>query len=138
MAEQADDIVHDVFVAVLARPFLFREGFESLLDTVLWRHCEALRRREAHQARVFRTVALAAQDQPDHSDGVIERIYASSALNSCPGLHDKELRLLKLVSEGYSRDRIANLAEISTNVVNYRLRRARRIAREHLTRVASC
>ncbi|MFL6122954.1 hypothetical protein [Actinophytocola sp.] len=137
MAEQADDVVHDVFVAVVKLPFLFREGFESLLDTVLWRRCAALRRRELYQARACRNVVLVAGDQPDHGDRVVERIYAASALNSCAGLGEKELRLLQLVSDGYSQDRIAALTEMSTNVVNYRLRRARRIAREHLSKVGS-
>jgi DNA-directed RNA polymerase specialized sigma24 family protein len=137
MAEQADDIVHDVFIAVVKLPILFREGFESLLDTVLWRRCAAVRRRETHQAWACRNAALMARDHPDHSDGVLERVYAESVLNSCSVLDDKQLWLLQLVSDGCSQERIAALAEISTNVVNYRLRRARRLAREHLAKVGS-
>jgi DNA-directed RNA polymerase specialized sigma24 family protein len=137
MAEQADDVVHDVFIAVVKLPFLSRDGFESLLDTVLWRRCAALRRRERYHARACRNVILVSLDHPDHSDSVVERVFAATALDSCSVLDDKQLWLLRLVSDGYSQDRIAALADIPATVVNYRLRRARRIARAHLTKVGS-
>jgi DNA-directed RNA polymerase specialized sigma24 family protein len=132
-AEQAEDLVHDTFVDVMKLPGLYRAGFDALLDTVLWRRCAAARRRLAAETRLRCNVRLLPGEQEDHSQQVVDRLYAVWVLDQCRDkLDERKLRMLDLVSLGYSYNDIASHAGISIPAVAEALRYAREKARTQL------
>jgi DNA-directed RNA polymerase specialized sigma24 family protein len=136
LAEQAEDLVHDTFVDVMKLPRLYRAGFDALLDTVLWRHCAAARRRLDTETRLRYNFRLLPGEQEDHSQCVVDRLYAVWLLDQCRDkLDERKLRMLDLVSQGYSYNDIASDTGVTIPAVAEALRYAREKARTQLQRV---
>jgi DNA-directed RNA polymerase specialized sigma24 family protein len=135
LAHQAEDLVHDTFLTVMQIPRLYRNGFNALLNTVLWRRCTAVARRQALESRVSGNARLLAGDQPDHADSVVDRLHARWVVGQCANLHDADLRILDLVGQGCSYRAIAALTDSSSGEVGEALRSARNRARRQLHRI---
>ncbi len=134
LADEADDVVHDVLVTVMSLPRLYREGFDGLLDTVLWRRCTALLHRRHAHARACRNATLLPAPQPDHAQDVVDRLHAAWALADAAGLEVGHLRVLALLAHGTTRTSIARLTGSTVPDVDRALRVARNHARRHLRR----
>ncbi|GAA3886725.1 hypothetical protein GCM10022243_59410 [Saccharothrix violaceirubra] len=106
LTEHADDVVHDVFVSVMGKPVLHRDGFDALLDTAVWRRCLAVARKEDRRRRLVHEIG-SVPVVGDHSDSVVDRIHAEWLLRGGGVLVRSEARLLALTGLGYSRGEIA-------------------------------
>lgn len=133
LAEDAEDLVHDTFVEVMKLPRLYRAGFDALLDTVLWRRCRAVQRRNEAHAKLWHDARLLPDIQADHADQVIDRLYAAWLVGCCDCLDTQDLLMLNLVSEGYNHTDIASLT--GNTQVTDALRAVRRKARREIAQI---
>ncbi|GLW95674.1 hypothetical protein [Actinokineospora globicatena] len=128
--DQVDDVVHDAFVAVMAMPRLYPDGFDALLETVVWRRCLVLAASEAARRRLLRHAALQPAPTGDHAEAVVERVHAQWLLRHSGVLREPDVWMLDMVSAGYRRQDIAELSGRSLPEVDRALRAVRRRARD--------
>lgn len=132
LADQADDIVHDVFVSVMALPRLHAEGFDSLLDIITWRRCMTLLEAEAARRRLARSPLLRDSREEDPAPAVVEALHAQWVLRRCGAREEADVWMLLLVGWGYTQQEIAMLAGTDIPQVDKAVRRVRRRFRARL------
>ncbi|GLZ38203.1 hypothetical protein [Actinokineospora sp. NBRC 105648] len=130
LSDQADDIVHDVFVAVMGMPRLYPDGFDALLDTVLWRRCRMVATFEALQDKLRRKTVLHPGDAGDHADTVLEQVHAGWVLNHIGALSEPDIWMLHMMSLGYRRTDIATLSGRTVTDIDRAVRGIRRRTRD--------
>ncbi|SER74406.1 hypothetical protein SAMN04487818_10515 [Actinokineospora terrae] len=128
--DQVDDVVHDAFVAVMTMPRLYPDGFDALLETVVWRRCLVIAASEAARQRLLGHAALRPAPTGDHAEMVVEQVHAQWLLRHSGVLREPDVWMLDMVSAGYRRQEIADLSGRSITEVDRALRSVRRRARE--------
>jgi DNA-directed RNA polymerase specialized sigma24 family protein len=135
LAEQAEDLVHDAFVQAMEVPALYQTGFDALLDTIMWRHCFATRRRQAVEDRVQRDARLRPGVQHDHADEVVDRVHAAWLVSRCGSLARSTVEVLDLAGHGLGHRDIAARTGTDPAAVRDLLRSSRAKARRAIERV---
>ncbi|WP_026423660.1 hypothetical protein [Actinokineospora inagensis] len=134
LPDHADDIVHDVFIAVMTMPRLYPRGFDSLLDMAVWRRCQAVAIIEAGQQRLGRVATLQPEHPGDPADSVLDQVSAASVLRDCGALGEPDIWMIDMISRGYQKKEVAHLAERSLNDVDRTVRAIRRRSRDKMTK----
>ncbi|WP_018684849.1 hypothetical protein [Actinokineospora enzanensis] len=130
LPEHTDDVVHDVFVAVMSMPRLYPEGFDALLDTAVWRRCKTIATIEATQYRLGFEAVLDPGDTADHSDSVHDRVDARRLLQDSGALTEPYIWVLAMMSLGLHRREISQKTGTPISEVDRAIRGIRRRVRE--------
>lgn len=127
-ADQADDLVHDVWIRAVERlgVFEWRSRLSTWLTAILFN-----RVREARRDRAASTLALEDVDEPAAIDAPIDdRLDLESALARLPDGYRAVVTLHDI--EGFTHEEVAKLMGIEIGTSKSQLSRARRALRHWL------